>query len=272
MTTTEETMSGVELVPVVASAPTTLFRSEDPNEIVTAVAETANALAAVIKKQRLAVSISGRSYVRVEGWTMLGTMLGVYPVCTWTRKLENGWEARVEARTRDGAIVGAAEAECLRSERSWASRDDYALRSMAQTRATSKALRQPLGFVMAVGGFETTPAEEMPPPEAQVVEAASAARVAASNQAPASAEGGAAPTSQVGPVQTSVPASGPIATEKTAKLVWVLIGKLDKAGTIGKETLLEAIGKEYGTEDPHELTQKQASDLIDRLKARLGEE
>jgi len=73
-----------------------------------------------------------------------------------------GWEARVEARTRDGALVGAAESECLRAESKWADRDDYALRSMAQTRATSKALRQPLGFVVALAGYAVTPAEEMP--------------------------------------------------------------------------------------------------------------
>jgi hypothetical protein len=36
--------------------------------------------------------------------------------------------------------------------------------------------------------------------------------------------------------------------------------------------LLAAIGNEYGTEDPRELTQAQASNLIERLKARLGEE
>ena len=32
---------------------------------------------------------------------------------------------------------------------------------MAQTRATSKALRQPLDFVMRLAGLEATPAEEM---------------------------------------------------------------------------------------------------------------
>ena len=88
-------------------------------------------------------------------------MLGVFPVLEWTRKLDNGWEARVEAKTLSGAIVGAAEAECTRDERAWASRDDFALRSMAQTRATAKALRMPLGFVMTLGGFQATPAEEM---------------------------------------------------------------------------------------------------------------
>jgi hypothetical protein len=61
-----------------------------------------------------------------------------------------------------GQVVGAAEAECLRSERTWKGRDDYALRSMAQTRAVSKALRGPLGFVVTLAGYEATPAEEMP--------------------------------------------------------------------------------------------------------------
>ena len=94
-------------------------------------------------------------------------MLGVFPVVVWSKPVmvdgkHVGWEARVEARTRDGSVVGAAEAECMVSERTWGSRDDYARRSMAQTRATSKAMRGPLGFVMTLAGFEATPAEEMP--------------------------------------------------------------------------------------------------------------
>ena len=96
-------------------------------------------------------------------------MLGVFPVVVWTKEVGEGqgWEARVEARTRDGAVVGAAEAECLRSEKTWKNRDSYALRSMAQTRATSKALRGPVGFVMTIAGFEATPEEEMPREEPQ---------------------------------------------------------------------------------------------------------
>src|SRR5215831_21324658 len=172
MTTTEESMSSELVVAEPSPAIATLFHSEQPDEIITKVAETANALAAVITKQKLSMSIGGRKHVLVEGWTLLGTLTGVFPVLVWTRKLENGWEARVEARTLAGAVVGAAEAMCLRSERNWATRDDYALRSMAQTRATSKALRQPLGFVVSMAGFEATPAEEMAS-EAEVVEVAS---------------------------------------------------------------------------------------------------
>jgi len=243
-----------ELVPVApAPPPVTLFRSEQPDEIITTVAETANALSTVIDKQRLSVSIQGRKHVLVEGWTLLGTMLGVFPVCVWTRKLENGWEARVEARTRDGAVVGAAEAECLRSERSWAARDDYALRSMAQTRATSKALRQPLGFVMTMAGFSATPAEEMvnePPP----VEAKATRKPRAKK------------------VQEDVPPAEDLASAGQVRNMFRLIDKLDKSDVIPRETLLEAIGKEYGTESPVQLTKAEANDLITRLKVKAGEE
>jgi len=139
----------------------TLFHTDDPVQVLERATALAVPLADVVRKQQLVTMIQGREHVRVEGWTLLGSMLGVFPVCVWTRELPNGWEARVEARTRDGATVGAAEAMCTTDERTWKSRDAYALRSMAQTRATSKAMRQPLGFVMQLAGFEPTPLEEM---------------------------------------------------------------------------------------------------------------
>lgn len=162
MSAAEEIIDG-ELVTYEAPQPVSLFGTNDPAEVVEAAKRAAAPLVDVIRSQKLSVTIQQSEHVRVEGWTLLGSMLGVFPVCVWTRKLEDGWEARVEARTRAGEIVGAAEAECLRSENTWKNRDDYALRSMAQTRATSKALRQPLGFVMQLAGFNPTPAEEMPP-------------------------------------------------------------------------------------------------------------
>ncbi len=160
-----ETTMGRELARVEAQPPT-LFGTADPAAVISKAVATAKPLAEVIRSQKLFTNIQGKAHVRVEGWTLLGSMLGVFPVCVWTRRIDDpdrqGWEARVEARTLAGAVVGAAEAECLRSEKTWGSRDDYALRSMAQTRATSKALRQPLGFVIQLAGFNPTPAEEMP--------------------------------------------------------------------------------------------------------------
>lgn len=149
-------------VAVVEHAPSTLFRTDDPVEVVERAAKVADALKGVLVRQNLTSRIQGREHVRVEGWTTLGSMLGVVPVCVWTRKVDEGWEARVEARTLDGRVIGAAEAECLRTENTWSGRDDYALRSMAQTRATSKALRGPLGFIVTLAGYAATPAEEMP--------------------------------------------------------------------------------------------------------------
>jgi len=143
------------------SSPPALFGTTEPCEIVSKATAVADSLKSVIKKQGLISNIQGKEYPRCEAWTLLGTMLGVFPVCVWTKQVEGGWEARVEARTRDGSILGAAEAQCLRSERNWSNRDDFALRSMAQTRATAKALRMPLGFVMTLAGFEATPSEEM---------------------------------------------------------------------------------------------------------------
>lgn len=166
---------GTEIVPAApAPAPPTLFRTDDPVEVIERATAVADALKQIIVSRRLASNIQGREHVRVEGWTTLGSMLGVVPVVVWSRPIENGYEARVEARTLDGRVIGAAEAMCTRDERTWKSRDDYALRSMAQTRATSKALRGPLGFVVTLAGYDATPAEEMPAAQAPVVPATGA--------------------------------------------------------------------------------------------------
>lgn len=141
--------------------PVALFGSADPVQIVAHARTVANALADVVAQQNLFTEIRGRRHVRVEGWTLLGSMLGVFPLCAWSRPIDRGWEARVEARTLAGALVGAAEAQCTRDEDRWADQPDYALRSMAQTRATSKAMRLPLGFVISLAGYDATPAEEM---------------------------------------------------------------------------------------------------------------
>ena len=157
-------MSNDEIIDIEPTHETglTLFRTDDPVSVIAAASAVATPLADLIRKQKLATRISGRDHVRIEGWTLLGSMLGVFPVTVWSREIGDGWEARVEARTRAGEVVGAAEAMCTRAEKTWSNRDSYALRSMAQTRAASKAMRMPLGFIMSLAGFDPTPAEEMP--------------------------------------------------------------------------------------------------------------
>lgn len=164
-----------------------LFRTDDAAEITRRAAEVATALAAVIEEKHLYQSMGKdkdgreRRHVLVDGWTMCGTLVGVYPITVRTTRLmttidgietEWGWEAYVEVRTKQGEVVGGAESMCTRDEEQtrrgggnayypWRDRPSYALRSMAQTRAIGKALRQALGFIVSLAGYQATPAEEM---------------------------------------------------------------------------------------------------------------
>lgn len=144
----------------------TLFGTTDPGGIIKAARGVASALSRVVDDLNLTVPISGRKYVLLEGWTLLGSMVGVFAEVEWSRPIPDGegWEARAVARTLSGRVVGAAEALCSRSEDRWRNRPDHQLRSMAQTRAVSKALRLPLGFIVEMGGYSATPADEMDEP------------------------------------------------------------------------------------------------------------
>ena len=123
----------------------------------------ADALKTALDQGGMTMKIGRSEHVLIDGWQTLGSMLGVSPHVVWSRPLEHGdgWEARAEARTVDGRVVGSAEAMVTRAERNWRTAEEYALRSMAQTRAMSKALRGPLGFVITLAGRNATPAEEV---------------------------------------------------------------------------------------------------------------
>lgn len=61
---------------------------------------------------------------------------------------------------KDGKEIGWGEGRVSRSERTWVSRDDYALSSMAQTRGQSRALGAPLRFIVKLAGYEPTLPDE----------------------------------------------------------------------------------------------------------------
>jgi len=64
-----------------------------------------------------------------------------------TFKKPIGFWARAEARL-DGKVLSAAEAECMFSEPNWAKKPRFQLRSMAETRACARVLRQCLQWVV----------------------------------------------------------------------------------------------------------------------------
>ena len=135
-----------------------------PREIVAQATEEANVLAGVIEKQKLFSMIQGKRFVKVEGWVTLATLRGCLPREVEVQELPEGrYVAIVElVRMSDGAVLTRASAECGGAgDTIWMSRPSNARRSMAITRATGKAARVAFSWVMALAGFEVTPAEEM---------------------------------------------------------------------------------------------------------------
>lgn len=165
---TERAVARVEAQP--ASA--TVFGTDDPMAIMQRVVAIATPLAEFVRARGMVKHLDrrnqSREYVQIEGWSFMGAMLGIAPIAREVKELRDpegalvGFEARVELVTRDGAVVGGGIGECSWAEANWSGRDPYAVKSMAQTRATGKAYRLALGFVMSAAGFEATPAEEMP--------------------------------------------------------------------------------------------------------------
>jgi len=72
-----------------------------------------------------------------------------------------GYNARAIVYSQQGTIIGSAEASCFNDEQKWISKPEFQLKSMAQTRACAKALRNVLAWVVVLEGFSPTPAEEM---------------------------------------------------------------------------------------------------------------
>lgn len=108
--------------------------------------------------------ISGKKYPKVEWWTTVGAGLGLFPqeesCVRLDRDEEMAYEAIVTVR-RGGEVVSRGSAMCSNKERSWRTRDEYAIRSMAVTRAVGKAYRIAFSFLAVMADLEPTPAEEM---------------------------------------------------------------------------------------------------------------
>ena len=120
-----------------------------------------------IVENKLFVDIQGKNYVYVEGWQFMGGMLGIeaIPVAlenlsVLSEKNEYKYSCTVELLKGD-KLVGRGYAICSNAETKKKSFDEYAVASMAQTRAVGKAYRLKIGWLMKLAGYEGTPAEEI---------------------------------------------------------------------------------------------------------------
>ncbi len=140
-------------------------------EPIEAVNEAKKACSALIKivEARNGLIVNGKRFLDFNEWQLLARFFGASVKIDWTKPIERsgqviGWEAKAIV-IQKGQEISSAEAMCSRQERNWSNRDEYAIRSMAQTRAGSKALRNAFSFVPILAksiNLETTPAEEMP--------------------------------------------------------------------------------------------------------------
>src|SRR5512139_3285046 len=158
--TTQETENLLPTIVEPARVSLGTLEASSAKELVSGATTLADALRSVIVKQHLTVQIGGKEYVRCEGWLTLGTMLGVLPQEVSNEKQEDGgYIATVElVSMQTGKVVARATGEVGMDEQAWAHRPAFARRSMAATRATSKAARLAFSWVMSLAGYETTPA------------------------------------------------------------------------------------------------------------------
>lgn len=155
-----------ELVPAPAVPAQDLTLARDPGLVLQEAQRAAVALKDVIDRKAKPVRLNGETYLEFEDWQTVGRFYGVAAKVVETRPVEfgevRGWEARAVAiHAASGIEVSAADSMCLNDEPNWRNKPMFQLRSMAQTRACAKALRNVLSWVVVLGGYRPTPAEEM---------------------------------------------------------------------------------------------------------------
>lgn len=128
--------------------------------------QVASTLQTFVTERKLTANIQGKNYPLVEAWQFAGSQLGLIPIVKEVKNLSSEDELKYEAfvevvRLTDGLVMSRGYAVCSNKEHSKKRFDEYAIASMAQTRAVGKAYRNILAWLMKAAGFEATPAEEM---------------------------------------------------------------------------------------------------------------
>lgn len=152
-----------------------LIKSNDENQSLPSTAnaeaiveegrQRAKQLMDIVSKNKWMKNIQGKDYLQLEAWETLGKFYGLTARVLSTEYVEmgniKGFDAVVEIVNNEGSVLGRAEAGCYTDEKKWGNSDLFSLKSMAQTRATGKAFRLMLSWVVVLAGYQPTPAEEM---------------------------------------------------------------------------------------------------------------
>lgn len=137
-----------------------------PAKVLEEAGQAAKALQHVIDNKAKPVKFNGETYLEFEDWQTVGRFYGITARVRDTKFVQydkvSGFEASADALlVNTGQVISSADAMCLNDEPNWSKKPMFQLRSMAQTRACAKSLRNVLAWVVVLAGYKPTPAEEM---------------------------------------------------------------------------------------------------------------
>lgn len=142
-----------------------------PGKILEEAIKAAEALKRVIDSKPRKVILNGEVFLENEDWLTVARFYGVTSRVRSTKYVQygdestylvRGFEAVAEAYlVEQDKVISTAESMCLSDEPNWMRKPLFQLRSMAQTRASSRVLRQVFGWVVVLAGYRPTPAEEI---------------------------------------------------------------------------------------------------------------
>jgi len=137
----------------------------DPQKAVKQASQAAKVLTSIVKSKPKKIVLNGEQYLTFEDWQTLAKFYGITVGATETKEIWRedklaGFSAKATVWQK-GEVISSAEASCMRDEHNWSNKPEFQLKSMAQTRACAKALRNVLAWVAVLAGFAPTPAEEI---------------------------------------------------------------------------------------------------------------
>ena len=242
--------------------------SRDPNVVLEEARRAAVALKDVIDQTQAVVKIGTSEHLKSEAWQTLGHFYGLAARTPdeKTRFVQygdvRGFEVTAELwNIAAQTMVSEATAMCLNDEEKWGVRTKYEwrgpkenrhrvavgtesvplfqLRSMAQTRAISRVHANALKWVVVLGGWSPTPAEEV---EGQ--------NVPADGDAPAE-------------MPKEKPKSGsPLITEKQRKRMYAI----GKGAGMNDEQMHDMIGK-HGFQHSSQVTMAKYEEICGEMEA-----
>ncbi|MDO1445762.1 hypothetical protein Q0590_05845 [Rhodocytophaga aerolata] len=220
-------------------------------------------LAKFIKENKLFHNIQGKEFVNVEGWQYAGSRLGILPIVEELTNISDEHEMKYQAKVkllnlRTEQIVGSGFAICSNKESGKKYYQEFAIASMAQTRAIGKAYRNILAWIIRAAGYEPTPAEEMD--YLSTPADASKASTQRSQAAPVAAEPIAAEVQQPKVVAQDDATQKPATTKQKAEILLLLNNEVVTAEE--KEKMVSSINK---------LDFERAEKAIAKLKRVIAE-